>query len=107
MTDEDVRLRREDDHSRYTLMYQGEVAGVAQYQEHGNWRVFTHTVVDDRFEGKGLGSRLVRFALDDTRAQGKRIVPQCPFVRAYIQKHHDWKDIIDRPTKHLLASLPE
>ena len=107
MTDDDVQVRREDDHDRYLITLDGETAGIAHYQMHGNWRVFTHTVVDERFEGKGLGSQLVRFALDDTRAQGMRIVPRCPFVHAYIDKHHDWDDIIDLPTRELLASLPD
>ncbi|WP_210505395.1 GNAT family N-acetyltransferase [Naasia sp. SYSU D00057] len=107
MSDDDAEVRHEPEHDRYTLFLGDETAGVAQYQEHGDWRVFTHTVVDDRYEGMGLGSRLVRYALDDTKAAGRRIVPRCPFVRAYVEKHHDWDDLVDQPTKALLASLPD
>jgi predicted GNAT family acetyltransferase len=107
MTEDNVAVRLEEDRSRYVLRFEGEFAGVAHFLSHGNQRVFTHTVVDDRFEGQGLGSQLVRAALDGTRKDGKRIVPVCPFVDAYVQRHHDWDDLIDRPTKGLLSSLPD
>jgi predicted GNAT family acetyltransferase len=51
--------------------------------------VFTHTDIDDAFEGRGLGSTLVRAALDTARERGLAVRPDCPFVRAYVAKHPD------------------
>src|SRR5215831_12008583 len=48
---------------------------------------FTHTEVPPELEGHGVGSRLVRGALESARAQGLKVVPQCPFVAAYMAKH--------------------
>ncbi len=107
MNQDAVQVRLDEDWHRYVLTLEGETAGVAHFLPHGDQVVFTHTVVDDRFEGHGLGSTLVRHALDDTRARGKRIVPVCPFVQAYLSRHHDWDDLVDPPTRRLKNSLPD
>jgi len=104
---DDVQVTLDEDASRFDLMVGGEPAGVAKFTAHGEQWVFTHTVVDDAFGGRGLGSTLVREALDATREQGKRIVPVCPFVVAYLKKHDDWADLVDQPTDELLGSLPD
>lgn len=107
MTEDNVRVRLDEDRHRYVLVIDGEVAGVAHYLPHAVQDVFTHTVVDERFEGQGLGSELVRAALKDVRGRGRRIVPVCPFVAAYLVKHHDWDDIVDQPSRRTMASLPD
>jgi predicted GNAT family acetyltransferase len=55
--------------------------------------VFTHTEVDPDHEGEGVGSTLVRGALDDARRRGMPVVPRCPFVRAWIERHPDYADV--------------
>jgi uncharacterized protein len=67
---------------------------VAAYQREGDRVVFTHTVVPAELEGRGIGSRLVRGALDLVRDQGLKVVPQCAFVRAYIQRHPEYRDLL-------------
>ncbi len=74
-----------------------DVAGhraVAAYQLEGDTIVFTHTVVPPEIEGRGVGSRLIRAALDAARDRGLKVVPQCPFVRAYIEKHPEMRDLL-------------
>ncbi|BDI22633.1 GNAT family N-acetyltransferase [Herbiconiux sp. L3-i23] len=97
MSDE-TTVRFDPDHDRYVAEVGGEYAGVAQFRPEGDdvW-VFTHTVVDESMEGRGVGSALVRAALDGARENGKRIEPQCPFVAAYVRKHHDWDDLLEPP----------
>ena len=57
--------------------------------------IFTHTEVEDRFEGQGVGSALARFALDDVRAAGTRkVLPLCPFIKGWIEKHPDYADLV-------------
>ncbi|GJF06441.1 hypothetical protein PSD17_53880 [Pseudonocardia sp. D17] len=52
--------------------------------------MFTHTEVDDRFGGRGLGGVLARGALDAARARGLRVRPDCPFIRSWIEKHPEY-----------------
>ncbi len=92
---ENARVRHDEAANRYVLEVGGQELGFTEYQSDGSRRVFTHTEVDQSLEGQGMGSLLVRGALDDTRQQGKRIVPVCEFVAAYIKKHHDWDDIVE------------
>jgi predicted GNAT family acetyltransferase len=56
--------------------------------------VLVHTEVEPAFEGQGLGARLVAGALEDLRARGLKLVPQCPFVRAYLRRHPDQADLV-------------
>jgi predicted GNAT family acetyltransferase len=73
----------------------GESAGLAAFELDGDRIVFTHTEVDDRFEGQGVGSALARHALDDVRARGSlRVVPRCPFIRSWIEKHPEYADLV-------------
>ena len=67
---------------------------VAAYQLEGARIVFTHTVVPPEIEGRGVGSRLIRGALDAVRDRGLRVVPQCPFVAAYIERHPEYRDLL-------------
>jgi uncharacterized protein len=55
-------------------------------------RFFTHTEVPPADEGKGIGARLVRAALDDARQRGFKIVPACSFVAAFIRRHPEYND---------------
>lgn len=54
----------------------------------------THTEVPIELEGKGIGSKLVRVALEDIEKQGIALVPMCPFVAAYIKEHPEWKRLV-------------
>lgn len=75
------------------------LAGFTQYRIPDQVHVdFVHTEVDDAYEGQGLASKLVGFALADVRAQGKRIIPHCPYVARWIKKHPgQYDDITDWP----------
>nr|WP_245717372.1 GNAT family N-acetyltransferase [Nocardia jejuensis] len=89
----------------FRVSVDGERAGLTSYVDHGNQRIFFHTEVDDRFAGRGLAGRLIGAALQQTRAAGKRIVPICPFVAGYLQKHHDYDDIVDPVTPGARAAV--
>lgn len=79
---------------RYVITVDGESAGFAQYRDRGRALAFVHTEIDDRFEGQGLGGRLVSAALDDVRSRGLVVLPFCPFVRGYIARHHEYLDLV-------------
>jgi predicted GNAT family acetyltransferase len=79
---------------RYEIQADGATAGFTAYEPTSTARSFTHTEIDTVFEGKGLGSVLVRQALDATRADGLSVLPFCPFVRAYIERHPEYRDLV-------------
>ncbi|MBB3085402.1 GNAT family N-acetyltransferase [Geodermatophilus sabuli] len=79
---------------RFEVLVDGEVAGFAEYRRTTAATAFTHTVIDPAFEGRGLGSALARGALDATRAAGSPVLPFCPFIRRYIQRHPAYLDLV-------------
>jgi uncharacterized protein len=81
--------------SRYEIRDGDRVLGLAAYRREAGRTVFTHTEVYPEAEGTGVGGKLVRGALDDVRARGERAVPQCSFVRGWIDRHADYADLVD------------
>jgi predicted GNAT family acetyltransferase len=78
---------------QYEAWLDGELARL-EYRRTGDRIVFTHTEVPSTIERRGIGSELVRVALDDAKAQGLQVVPVCPFVRAYIQRHPEYQRLL-------------
>jgi predicted GNAT family acetyltransferase len=79
--------------AEFELVVDGHRA-VAAYQIEGDRIVFTHTIVPKAIEGRGVASKLIRAALDSARDRGLKVVPQCPFVKAYIDKHPEYRGIL-------------
>lgn len=79
---------------RFEVRVDGAVAGFAEYRRRGGAVAFTHTVVDPAFEGRGLGSTLARGALDAVRVEGLAVLPFCPFIRSWIQRHPEYADLV-------------
>ena len=65
---------------------------IAVYYQQGDRLLFTHTEVPSADERHGIGSQLVRAALDDARRRGFKIVPACSFVADYVRRHPEYKD---------------
>lgn len=94
-TDADGALRVVDapERSRYEAVRDGEVVGFAGYQKTAAIVVFTHTEVGRAHEGQGVGGALVKGALDHVRTTGLRVLPLCPFVRAWMVRHPEYGDL--------------
>ncbi|MGC0419499.1 GNAT family N-acetyltransferase [Embleya sp. AB8] len=71
-----------------------ELAGFAEYFVSGDEVAFTHTEIDPRFGGQGLGGRLARAALDAVRERGLAVLPYCSFIRDWIAKHPEYVDLV-------------
>lgn len=91
----DVTVTNAPAQTRYEAHIDGDLAGFAEY-ELGDGRItFTHTEVGDEYGGRGVGGALARGALDDVRATGGRtVVPQCEFIKGWIDKHPDYADLL-------------
>ena len=91
----DVQTRNNKSENRYEALVDGEVAGFSAYQLTDLLVIFTHTEVEDAYEGQGVGSALARGALDDVRAEGARkVLPLCLFIKSWIEKHPDYQDLV-------------
>ena len=78
---------------RYELAVDGHIA--ATYYEIANGVItFEHTEVPPELGGKGVGSKLVKGALDQVRTEGLKVIAQCPFVKAWIDKHPDYTTLL-------------
>lgn len=81
-------------HHRYELAVDGHIAA-AYYKLADGIITFIHTEVPPELGGKGVGSKLIRGALDQVRADGLKVIAQCPFVKAFIEKHADHADLLN------------
>lgn len=79
---------------RYELEAEGHLAAT-YYKLSDGVVTFVHTEVPKELEGKGIGSKLIKGALDQVRAGRLKVVPQCPFVKAYIEKHAEYADLLN------------
>ena len=79
--------------SRYELEVEGKTA-IADYRLSGRTITIPHTFVPEALRNHGVGSHLVRGVLADARARGLKVVPQCPFVAAYIRQNPEFQDLL-------------
>jgi uncharacterized protein len=97
--DDEPTLTDNPDKHRFELAIDGEVAAFSEYNVLKGALLFTHTEVMPEHEGKGLGGKLVAFALDDVRRLGLHAVPACPFVAGYIRKHPEYLDLVTEESR--------
>ena len=90
----DLVVRDNPEELRYEALRDGELVGIVRYRIEPGVVVLVHTEVDEAVEGTGVGSQLVRGALDDLRARGLELVPVCPFVAAYLRRHPEDADLV-------------
>jgi uncharacterized protein len=79
---------------RYELSRGDEVVGFAAYRTRPGLIAFVHTEVDERFQGQGLADRLISYALEDARARELAVLPFCPFVKAFIERHREFEALV-------------
>lgn len=86
-------VRDNPSRNRFELQTNAGLA-IANYRRDDTTITITHTEVPRAVEGRGIGSALVRGMLDQIRQEGRRVVPLCSFVRAYINRHPDYHDLV-------------
>ncbi len=81
--------------SRYEIFVDGELAGFTHYDLSNGVARFDHTEVQPRFNGRGLGTTLVKGAFDEVRAAGQwKIRAVCPFVAIFVKRHPEYDDLV-------------
>lgn len=98
-------IRNVPERHRYVIEAEGREVGFTQYTDRGDQRVFLHTEIDPAEEGRGYGSALMAAVLGQVRDAGIRAVPICPFMTGYLERHHEFDDVVDPATIELRASL--
>ena len=63
---------------------------------------FYHTVVPEGHGGQGLGTALIKAGLASARERGLKVIPICPFFRAYMKRHPEDRDLVPLEHMHLL-----
>jgi predicted GNAT family acetyltransferase len=77
----------------------GNLAGFVTYQLTGDVIAYTHTETEPGYEGKGVASTLARAVMDDARDRGRTVVPICPFIHSWLDKHLEYEPIVARTTR--------
>jgi uncharacterized protein len=101
-----MEYRDDPDNYRFIAEDGDTVAGQAIYMKRGGRRLFVHTEVDEEYGGKGVGSGIVKCALDQMLASDTTIVPLCPFFARYIRDHPEYSDLVDTELMELIDSPP-
>jgi uncharacterized protein len=89
-----VTIVKNEGAERYEINLDGLRIGLADYYQRGGVIVLPHTETTPAYGGRGFASRLIRFALEDIRAQGKMVDPACPFVADFIRKNPEYVDLL-------------
>src|SRR5262245_49078264 len=79
----------------------GNVVGFVTYQLTGNIIVYTHTEVSPEHEGKGIASQLARFVMDDAKSRSRNVVPICPYISKWLEKHPEYDGIVLKNTRRV------
>jgi uncharacterized protein len=90
---------------RFNISVEGHRAGFVEFTDRGDQRIFTHTEVADEFGGRGLATILIDQALQVTRDAGLRIVALCPMVEGFVEKHHEFADVVDPVSRDIKSWL--
>jgi uncharacterized protein len=95
MATDDLTVTDNADARRFELHAGDDVVGWVDYLPAGASVIFAHTEIEPGHEQQGLGSLLVRQALELVRDRGTTVIPTCPFTAAFIQRHPEYVDVVD------------
>jgi uncharacterized protein len=97
---DDARLADHPEINRFELRAgDDQVAAYSEYNVLKGALLFTHTEVLPEYEGRGLGSKLAAFALDEVRRRGLHVIPACPFIAAFLRKHPEYRDLVTEESR--------
>ena len=90
----DIEREEGEMKGRYVVLLDGHEAEMTYSRAGAKLIIIDHTGVPDALTGRGVGAALVRRGVEDARAEGRKIVPLCPFAKAQIARHPEWRDVL-------------
>jgi predicted GNAT family acetyltransferase len=90
----ELRVADNPAEQRFEVFADEELAGAAYYRMEGEALAFTHTEVEDAYEGEGVGSTLAAEALGEVKERGLEVLPYCDFIRGYIERHEEYVELV-------------
>ena len=93
MTEAEIHREESDTKGRYWIEMDGHVAEMTYSRADENTIIIDHTGVPDAFRGQGIAKKLVERGIADARAEGRKIVPLCSYVKAQFDRHPEWADL--------------
>lgn len=90
----ELELQNNVDAFRFEALEGGQLVSQIDYLVEGDVLSLTHTGTPAHLRGRGLAGKLVKYALDEIRANGQRVVPLCPYVASYITDHPEYADLV-------------
>lgn len=90
----DIRLEDKPSGGRYVVTVDGHEAEMTFSRSSPQLIIVDHTGVPDALRGRGIGQALAAHAIEAARAGGWKIIPLCPFMRAQVERHPEWRDVI-------------
>ncbi len=99
-----LSVAHDPDEARFVARIEGVFAGASYYWYRGGRIVLIHTETQPEFEGRGVGSALTRMALDTAKENDEMVVPLCPFVENYIERHEEYAGLLDKEMFHQMRS---
>lgn len=89
----DIEIRHQPDRDRFQTEVDDETC-VLDYRLDAGVMAMNRVYVPKPVEGRGIASKLTRFALDHCRSEGLKVVPRCPYVASWIKRHDDYADLV-------------
>ena len=87
-------VRNNETESRFECTVDGKLS-VVEYQTGPGKIIFTHTEVPEELSGRGIAKDMVAAALAYARNKKLRVVPLCSYVARYIERHPEYRDLVD------------
>ncbi len=91
---EEIPVTNNEAAQRFEAAQAGRAAFL-DYRRQGNSLILIHTEVPSEMEGRGVGGKLAKTALEYARGEGLHVVPRCPFVASYLKRHPEYLDLVD------------
>ena len=97
---EDIKVVNNIEGGRFEARV-GDQLAILDYKHDGNTIRYIHTEVPETIERHGIGSKIARTALEFARVNNLEVIPQCPFVAAYIREHPEYRSLVREDSRYL------
>ena len=90
----EIRVQNDEQKRQFHAEVEGHKAHLDYVKEKDGTLNLVHTEVAPALRGRGVGEAVVRYALDAARSAGVKVIPTCPFVKKFVERHPDYRDLV-------------